>query len=132
MTHVYTFTSFVFALILSGCATGSSIVSKSYPPVPVEQVQLLFSPPSRPYEEIALVNSHGRGYGSFDANQQKAVERLKKEAAAVGADAILLMGPAQQSTAATWMPTYGSGGAGFGVASPAGDAMLNAIAIKYK
>lgn len=134
MTHLFAFRYLVFLVFLSGCATGSSIVSKAYPPVPVDQIHVLFSPPSRPYEEIAIVNSHGRGYGSFDRNQQKALERLKEEAAAVGADAILLMGPAQQSTAtaATLSSIYGTGAAGFAVAGPAGDAMFQAMAIKYK
>ncbi|PYV80895.1 MAG: hypothetical protein DMG05_30890 [Acidobacteria bacterium] len=134
MTHLPAFRYIVFLVFLSGCTTGSALVSKAYPPVPVDQIQVLFSPPSKPYEEIAIVNSHGRGYGSFDRNQRKALERLKEEAAAVGADAILLMGPTQQSTAvaATLSPISGAGGAGFGVAGPAGDAMLQAMAIKYK
>ena len=123
----------IFTLLFSACATGSSIVSKSYPSVPIDHVEILFSAPAKSYEEIGMVNAHGRGYGSFSANQQKAVERLKEEAASIGADAILLMGPAQQSSivGGTYQ-SYGNTGSGFGVAGPAGDAMLNAIAIKYK
>lgn len=84
-----------------------------------------------------MVNSYGRGYGSFEANQEHAVERLKEEAAAVGADAIIIMGPAKQSTISSgtfqaYGTSYGATGSGFGVAGPAGDATLNAMAIKYK
>ncbi len=133
MEKLLTIRCLVILLLLAGCTTGASIVSKSYPAVSIDQVRVLFSPPSNPYEELAIVNSHGRGYGTFSRNQEKALERLKEEAAAVGADAIVLMGPTQQSAAAAYSSTYsGTGSTGFGVAGPAGDAMMQAMAIKYK
>jgi hypothetical protein len=130
MSGSHALTSFVCVFLVSGCATGSesAVVSKSYPAVAIEHVVILFSPPAQLYEELAMVSSYERGSDTFAANQQKAIERLKKAAATVGADAIVLTVPAPQGTA----QVYDRAGRSLGMAGPTGDITLNGIAIKYK
>jgi hypothetical protein len=92
----------VFSLlptILAACTTASTIVSRSYPPTAPASVRILFQPPAEPLEQIASVSVHGVGAGSFGRNTDVAVERLKEEAAKIGADAVIVAGPATQSAA---------------------------------
>ena len=59
---------------------------KSLPEKAPEQIELFLSqPPTRPYKEIGIVQVRGKTYSKLDA----LLERMKKEAAKVGADAIV-------------------------------------------
>ena len=80
----------VFAL--TGCATASHVVTgKPRTPIDPSQVTLYSSAPPK-YEEIAVIEASSRSSFSFgDQRKMDAViERLKKEAASLGANGVLL------------------------------------------
>lgn len=86
------------AASLSGCATeGMSIPigeAGNYAPTTPEQVSMLVAPPSRAHRIIALVDGVAStdDYLSVSRTQAAAVEAMKKEAARLGANAIVLTG----------------------------------------
>lgn len=76
---------------VSGCAEGITVLTgNKRPAINPAQVQMYSTPPQTPYEVIALVRaSSGNGW----TNQQSvdyAVEELKNQAAAVGANGVIL------------------------------------------
>lgn len=80
----------VFALM--GCATTSHVITgKPRAPIDPSQVTLYSSAPPK-YEEIAVIDASSRS--SFAFGEQKkmdaVIERLKKEAASLGANGVLL------------------------------------------
>jgi len=83
---------------IAGCAEGTAVVTgQQRAAISPEQVQLYSEAPEAPYEVIALVNaSSGNGW----TDQQSvdfAVEELKNQAAAVGANGIILGQPGSQT-----------------------------------
>lgn len=92
--------SFMLALtLLGGCslglhATGSTVMlSGIRPPAPssIEKVQIFLEQPKQPYEAVALVNSSIQigGQGNFPEAEAAALEKLKQQAAAAGADGVI-------------------------------------------
>jgi hypothetical protein len=100
-------------LLLVGCATTSHVITgKVRTPIDPSQVQVYSTAPPN-YEEIALIDATSRSSGSFgDQKKMDAViERLKKEAASLGANGVLL-----QSTGSEYGGGVGTGvGTGVGV-----------------
>ncbi len=83
----------VALLFVTGCESslntwGTTVPMgpKKYPPVSVESVMILFEAPTREYEQIGLVSSIG---GMF-ASDGDMFKRMQKEAAQIGADAIIV------------------------------------------
>ena len=77
---------------LAGCATTSHVITgKPRTPIDPSQVTLYSSAPPK-YEEIAVIEASSRSSFSFgDQKKMDAViERLKKEAASLGANGVLL------------------------------------------
>jgi hypothetical protein len=89
----------IFALAaLMGCAEGTTVVTGvARAAISVEQVQLYTQPPEGSYQVIALVNaSSGNGW----TDQQSidyAIEELKNQAAAVGANGVVLGQPSSKT-----------------------------------
>ena len=85
------------SLTLTGCLTSRDLTSHELiggarPPISPDEVQLYLEPPSRRYEQIAVLHSSSRRSWSF-TSQSKAevvVRRLKEEAASLGANGVLL------------------------------------------
>lgn len=80
----------VFAL--AGCATTSHVITGK-PRAPIDPLQVtLYSAAPPKYEEIAVIEASSRSSFSFgDQRKMDAViERLKKEAASLGANGVLL------------------------------------------
>jgi hypothetical protein len=127
----------VLCISVGGCGTSSVIVSKSYNSKNPNEVQVLFEPPSMPYEKLALINSHGVLAGSFGGNTTVAINKMKQEAAKVGADAVILSNGVSQSQV-SYMNTNGTAyGNNFslntiGATGGAGDANISGVAIKFK
>ena len=100
--------------VLVGCATTSHVITgKTRAPIEPSQVNVYSTAPPN-YEEIAVIDATSRSSGSFgDQKKMDAViERLKKEAASLGANGVLL-----QSTGSE----YGGGvGTGVGVGTAVG------------
>lgn len=93
---------------LTACATTSHVITgQTRPALTPAQVKLYDKPPAK-YEEIGIVEASSKY--SFTWSQQgmtdKAIERLKTEAAKLGADGILLRGIGNASGSAV---SVGSG-----------------------
>lgn len=99
--------------VLVGCAASSHIlVGVARPPIAPDQVKIYLQPPPR-YEEIATIDASSRGTPAFTDQRKmdKAIARLKEEAAKLGANGILLEGTSDQQV----------GGIGLGTASATGN-----------
>ena len=92
--------------LLVGCATSHVMVGNPRPPISPSQVKLYLHPPAR-YDEIAILDTSSRGSFSFTSQGKMdvVVERLKAEAAKLGANGILL-----QSTGDQYAGSVGVGG----------------------
>ena len=95
-------------LLAAGCVTSHVIVGKVRPAISPDQVQLYVHPPASKYEEIAILDSSSRHSMSFTAQGKTdaVINRLKREAAKLGANGVLLQDVGDQAT--------GSGGVGVG------------------
>lgn len=95
------------AILAGGCANTSHVITgQPREPIDPSQVTIYTAAPPQ-YEEIAVIDASSQMSFAFgDQNKMDAVmQRLKREAAALGANGVLL-----QSTGST-----GSGGVGTGV-----------------
>jgi len=84
----------VLGLLVSiGCSTTHVMVGQARPPTSPDQVKVYFTPPAK-FEEIALVGSDSKGTLHFtDQGKIDAVlQRLKEEAASLGANGIIIQG----------------------------------------
>jgi uncharacterized lipoprotein YajG len=89
-------------LLLSACATSSHVlVGTPRPPIAPESVRVYLQPPPH-YEQIASINATSQGSLALTSqqNMDKAIERMKKEAAKLGANGILLQGVQDQQSGA--------------------------------
>jgi len=80
------------ACAAAACATSSHVlIGTARPPISPESVRVYYRPPPK-YEEIATVSSSSQGSLALTSqqNMDKAIERMKAEAAKVGANGILL------------------------------------------
>jgi hypothetical protein len=100
---------------LTGCAaTHSVLVGQPRPPISPESVQIFLEPPKARYEQIANLSASSRGSFAVTtpAKIDKVIERLKKGAARLGANGVLLHGVDSRSA--------GSLGAGVSTESETG------------
>src|ERR1041384_980033 len=128
----------ICTLILVGCASSSHVlVGNARPPISPDQVKVYLKPPAK-FEEIALLDASSRSSWTFtdQAKMNKAVERLKKEAAKLGANGVLLRGAGDQyggsvSTGSGIVTGHGNITTGFGIgsSSPEMDKAASGVAI---
>lgn len=98
---------YLCALILAGCASGSAIVTGvKRPPLIPDQVQLYLEPPSS-YDIIGLVNASSDAGWTEQGSQDYAVQELKKQAAKLGANGVLLETTGERTSTA--VGGYGTG-----------------------
>lgn len=78
------------------------MIGKARAPVSPEIVQIYTRPPEGPYEEIARLQSSSQGSFSFTAQSKTdaVINRLKTEAAKLGANGVLLEGIGDESSGA--------------------------------
>jgi hypothetical protein len=87
----------VLPCLVSACSSGSAIsVGKTHPSTSVENVKIYLTPPKR-YEVIGLLESSARGPGSSQTKTNRAVSRMKEEAAEIGANGVILEGIANET-----------------------------------
>ena len=105
------------ALVLSlvGCAATSHVIT-GQPRKPIDPAQVTLytkAPPN--YEEIGIVEASSRNSFSFSdqAKMDTVIERLKQEAASLGANGVLLQNTSSE-------PGHGGVGTGIGVSSGGG------------
>jgi hypothetical protein len=89
-----TFSVMIFLLALGGCAPSSHVlVGPARPPIAPDQVKIYSHPPSN-FQEIAVLDASSKS--AFGTGGQKSVdkviERLKIEAAKLGANGVILEG----------------------------------------
>jgi len=87
--------SALLTAVLSGCASSQvAVVGRVRPAISPDQVQIYLQPPGSKYDEIANLSASSRGSFSITtaAKMDKVIERLKNEAAKLGANGILLHG----------------------------------------
>src|SRR3974390_758943 len=84
----------LIAVVLLSCSTSSHVmIGTAHPPISPESVRVYLQPPEK-YEEIATIDASSQGSMAFTSqkNMDKAIARLKEEAAKLGANGILLQG----------------------------------------
>ncbi len=82
---------------LAACASSHVLVGRARPAISPGLVQLYLTAPPK-YEEVALLETSSRASWALTAQARtdKVIERLRKEAASVGANGILLQGIGEQ------------------------------------
>ncbi|HVR80893.1 MAG TPA: hypothetical protein VHF02_02210 [Luteimonas sp.] len=106
---------------LTGCASTSRVMlGAPRPAIAVEQVRVYQVPPKR-YEEIARLDaSSAIGFGT-QGQSNAAINRLRREAAKLGADGVLLLGvdtiapPVSMGVGAGSFGRHGGVSAGVGI-----------------
>src|SRR5579862_5005602 len=100
--------------ILAGCVSSHVLIGQARPPISPDQVKIYWHPPAQ-FEEIALLDTSSRHSFSITAQGKTdaVIERLKDEAAKLGANGVLLQGIGDQSA--------GSVSTGFGQATASGN-----------
>lgn len=80
-------------LVLSACATSHVLVGTPRPPISPAEVKVYMKPPAK-YEQIAVLESSSRASWTFSAQGKtdKVIERMKNEAAKLGANGVLIQG----------------------------------------
>jgi len=105
-------------VMLAGCAASSHVlVGTARTPISPDEVKIYLQPPPR-YEEIATIDASSRGTPVFTDQRKmdRAVGRLKQEAAKLGANGILLEGTSDQQTGGIGLGTgSASGNSAFGI-----------------
>ena len=109
-------------LMLAACASSHILVGKARPAISPEQVQIYVQPPAH-FEQVAILEASSQGSFAFTSQQKtnKVVARLKKEAAALGANGILLQGIGNGTAGSVGTYTgssYGGGSTGVGISAP--------------
>lgn len=87
---------------LFGCvASQPEITGAARPAITPDQVRIYLRPPESKYEEIANLTASSRGSFALTAagKTDKVIERLKRQAARLGANGLLLHGVADQGEA---------------------------------
>jgi len=116
-------TIFIITVLLS-CATGSVIITgKTRPAIDPAEVKIYLEPPSQ-YETIGIVEASSDVEISTQAAQDRVIDELKKQAAKIGANGILLNYTGNKSGG---MTGFYSGGIFFAGASESKTAQGQAI-----
>ncbi len=103
------------ACLLIGCASSSSrLLAPARPPIGADQVRIYQAPPAK-YEQIAMLDasSGARFFHGSEQTDAEAIQRLKEEAARLGANGVLLTVVGDEPSGSIGI---GVGGAGY--ASP--------------
>lgn len=86
------------ALAIGACASGSVIVTgKPRAPIAPEKVKIYLEPPAA-FEVIGLVNASSDAGWTEQGSLDYAVEELKKQAAKLGANGVLLVSSGEKTT----------------------------------
>ena len=113
--------SILAVLALTGCASSSVLVGTKRPPIDPAQVRIYLDPPAR-FEKVAMLDAGSRNSWAITDQRKtnKVMERLKQEAADLGANGILIGGMGDQQVGSVGSGQawgYGNTAYGFGVSS---------------
>jgi len=113
MKKCYSLYFILLAIFLTGCASGSAIITGTTRSVTdPKTVKLYLEEPSR-YEVIGIVEASSDSGWTAQSSQNYAVEELKKQAAKIGANGVLLMNTGEKNST-----VFGTSGAGIFWAAP--------------
>ncbi|KRG73576.1 hypothetical protein ABB28_10425 [Stenotrophomonas chelatiphaga] len=108
-------------LLVAGCASTSRVMlGQARAPIDPAQVQVYSTPPAGSVEIAQLESSSAVGFGT-QGQTDAAVARLKRDAAALGANGVILMGvgssgsPVGMSVGAGSYGSHVGGGLGIGI-----------------
>jgi hypothetical protein len=111
----------LLATTLAGCASTSKVMlGQAYAPTDPAQVRIYTTPPAGSIEIAQLESSSAVGFGT-QGQTDAAIARLKREAAALGANGVVLMGVGSTPSAGGMSVGAGSyggnvaGGIGIGI-----------------
>ena len=108
----------LLATTLAGCASTSKVMlGQAYAPTDPAQVRIYTTPPAGSIEIAQLESSSAVGFGT-QGQTDAAIARLKREAAALGANGVVLMGVG--STPSNGGMSVGAGSYGGNVAGGIG------------
>lgn len=98
---------------LAGCVSSHIMIGQARAPISPDQVKIYWHPPEH-YEEIALLDTSSRAslHVTAQGKTDVVIERLKEEAAKLGANGVLLQAVGDQSA--------GSVSTGYGQATATG------------
>jgi hypothetical protein len=88
--------------VLAGCTSSQAeLVGNARPAISPNQVRVYLRPPESKYEQIANLTASSRGSFALTAaaKMDKVIERLKRRAAQLGANGLLLHGVGDQTAA---------------------------------
>lgn len=101
MTHRFALTPVALALVLSACASPQTHVmtGTAHTPISPDQVVILNQPPPV-YEDVAILSASGKSVNpQSQAAFDTVVQRLKVQAAQLGANAVILEGFSDRQSA---------------------------------
>lgn len=123
------------ALLSAGCASTSKVMlGQARAPVDPATVQIYSTPPAGSQEIAQLESASAVGFGT-QGQTDAAVMRLKREAAALGANGVILMGvgssgsPVGMSVGAGSYGSHVGGGGGVGIGIPTTQKRAAGVAI---
>lgn len=125
---------FLLLLVLNACSTSSrEIVGAKRPPINASEVLVYLQKPVT-YEQIAFIKASSKNALAFsdESMQQVAIQRLKEEAATLGANGIFLTTTEDEVTGALGTGSGVQGrnvGIGIGLSFPVTNKLLGAVAI---
>jgi hypothetical protein len=101
------------ALVLTACASSAVLVGKTRPPISPDSVKLYVDAPKR-FEKVALLEASSKASFSISSQGKMdvVIQRLKEEAAKLGANGILIQGTGEQFGGAVAPTTIYPGAAG--------------------
>lgn len=83
---------FLAAVVLCGCATGSTtLTGTARPQLAPEAVKIFAEAPSDKYETIGLVSGYDGGASwTFQGGREKATRQMQQRAAKIGANGVII------------------------------------------
>ncbi|EGQ7759829.1 hypothetical protein M5216_004435 [Vibrio vulnificus] len=98
----------VILLVLNGCASGSALVTGTQrTALDISEVKLYLEAPAQ-YETIGLVKASSDAGFTQQASQDYAVEELKKQAAKIGANGVILTSTGEMTSSMLMTNSDGS------------------------
>jgi hypothetical protein len=90
--NMKTFLTVALACALAGCSTyqAHSNMETPYAATNASHVQILYSPPQRPYTSIGIVSANRYKPGWTDPTVSDAIPQLQAAGAQIGADAVIV------------------------------------------
>lgn len=120
-------------LLLAACQSSHVLVGAPRPPIDPSEVKVYLQPPNQ-YEQVALLEASSAASGAFTRQQKtdKVISRLKAEAAALGANGVLMQGMGNEyagSVGTGSANAYGNSAFAAGFSAPIFNKAGTAIAI---